>query len=362
MDSACCPQLTLGEWGQELVDRLAGRRYPLGATFELTERCNLACAHCYIRQPAGSREAAAKELSLPQVKRILDQAAGAGCTFLTLTGGEVLLRSDFPEIYLHAKRAGMLVIVFSNGTLLTERMADLLAEYRPRSIEVTLYGHSQETYEAVTEVPGSHARCRAGIEMLVRRGLPLSLKATILKTNVHELPAMEQYAKELGVPFRYDALLWPRLDGGVEPIAYRLSAEEILELERDDPEQEREWQRLVSMLGSKAVRAEYVYSCGAGKRSFHVDASGKMGPCMMARRQTYDLVAGPFNEGWDGLLASLIGQKRSLGTECEGCRAGVLCMQCPAWSQIVHGDDETPDEFMCRLGKLRAAQWYGPEI
>ncbi|MFN2291801.1 MAG: hypothetical protein ACK2UC_11465, partial [Anaerolineae bacterium] len=66
MDCLGCPEITLGEWGEELLAQLGGRRYPLGGSFELTERCNLRCLHCYINQPANSREAAARELALPQ--------------------------------------------------------------------------------------------------------------------------------------------------------------------------------------------------------------------------------------------------------------------------------------------------------
>ena len=54
MGCPSCPEITLSDVGDELLAQLGGRRYPLGATFELTERCNLRCLHCYIKQPAGS--------------------------------------------------------------------------------------------------------------------------------------------------------------------------------------------------------------------------------------------------------------------------------------------------------------------
>ncbi len=80
-------------------------RVPLEGTLETTFRCNLACVHCYVNQPAGSREERGRELPLERLKALVDEFAAEGCLDLLLTGGEVLLRPDFPELYLHAVRA-----------------------------------------------------------------------------------------------------------------------------------------------------------------------------------------------------------------------------------------------------------------
>jgi radical SAM protein with 4Fe4S-binding SPASM domain len=349
------PELTLDSWGDELVQTLQGRRHPLGGTFELTERCNLACVHCLINQPAASRAAVARELSASRLGVLLDQVADAGCLFLLLTGGEVLLRPDFPEIYQHAKRRGMLVSLFTNGTLLTPRIADLLADSRPFVVEITLYGATEGTYERVTQVPGSYARCRRGIELALDRGLRLSLKAVLLTTNRHELPDMRVFADQLGVRFRYDGMLWPRLDGGEQPLAHRLSLQEMINLDRQDPERQRAWDESARSFGDQLVRAEYVYGCGAGFRSFHVDCSGQLSMCLMARRTAYNLLQGSFQEGWE-YLGALRKEKRQMATECRTCTVGALCSQCPGWSQVVYGDNETPVGFVCELGRLRAAE------
>jgi radical SAM protein with 4Fe4S-binding SPASM domain len=348
--------VTLGEVGDELLMQLGTRRYPLGGTFELTERCNLACLHCFINQPAGSREAAQRELTLAQVRCVLDQLADAGCLFLLFTGGELLLRPDFRDIWRYAKQRGMLVSLFTNGTLLTRRVADFLAEWRPTAIEITLYGATQETYERVTRVPGSYARCLRGIELLLERGLRLNLKTVLLKANRHELEAMRAYAEQVGVPYRFDGVLWPRLDGDQSPFAQRLSPSEVIALDREYPERQQEFDRLYRDFGDVPVRSEYVYSCGAGYRTFHVDCAGRLSLCMMARQPAYDLLQGGMQEGWEEFLGAVLRKKRTLDTPCRTCTVGALCTQCPGWSQLVHGDDETPVEYMCELGRLRAAQ------
>lgn len=355
MDCSICPEVSIGDWGQELLAPLGGRRYPLGATFEITERCNLACVHCFINQPAGSRAALTHEMTLTEVRAILDQMAGAGCLDLLLTGGEVLLRPDFAEIYRYAKGQGLLVTVFTNGTLLTPAIADLLAEWPPRQVEISLYGRTRETYERVTGVPGSYDRCMRGIELLKERGVGLGLKSIALTANSHELEQMRAFAGQLGVPFRYDAMLWPRSDGDHQPWTYRLSAEEIVSLDRNDPDRRAKWQGLDAKFSARLSRSDAVYHCGAGYHAFHVDAAGRMSLCMMARQPSYDLLQGSFAEGWE-FLGALREEKRHLDTPCRTCTVGIVCIQCPGWSQMVHGDNETPVDWVCEVGRLRAAQ------
>lgn len=334
---------------------LKGSRYPFSGSIDLTARCNLGCVHCYINEPAGNRAERARELSTAQVLGILDQVADAGCLFLLVTGGEPLLRPDFSEIYRHAKRLGLLVTLFTNGTLLTEKTADLLAELPPFGIEVTLYGATAGTYDRVTRVPGAYARCRRGIDMVLKRGLPLSLKSVIIRENRHELEQMQALARELGVQFRYDGVLWPRLDGGREPLAHRLSPEDLVAIDQDDTERQQEWAKLADEAEGKLVRSERVYTCGATMFSFHVSSSGRMSMCMVARQPSYDLKDMAFLEAWQR-LGELPGLKRQGHTECETCSVGELCFQCPGWSQVVHGDNEMVVEYVCTLGRLRRAQ------
>ena len=254
----------------------------------------------------------------------------------------------------------MLISLFTNGTLITPQIADYLAEWRPWSIEISLYGRTQETYELVTGVPGSYARCMRGIELALDRGLRLSLKSVVVKANRHELPAMQAFAAELGVKFRYDALIWPRLSGEEGPLAVRMSAAEVAALDQDDEERRTAWAAMQQRFGGVPVRAETVYSCGAGFHAFHVDSQGKLSMCMMARRPAYDLLQGSFQDGWDNFLGALRRETRKLDTACRTCTVGVLCTQCPGWSQVVHGDDETPVDFVCELARLRAAEIIGP--
>ncbi len=346
-------EIDLGSWGETLIHQMGGQRYPLGGGFELTERCNLSCQHCYINRTAADQTARAAELTTSQVFEILGQISDAGCLFLNITGGEPLLRPDFIPIYQHTRQRGMLVTLFTNGTLITPRIADVLAYSPPQTVEITLYGGTNETYERVTRLPGAFDRCLQGIEYLLERGLSVGLKTVLLTTNLHELPLMRSLAEGFGVPFRYDGTIWPRLDGSTSPFNYRLSLEEMRTLDLQDTERLQSWQAVAEKFSGRLSRSEYVFSCNGGMRTFHIDSRGKLSVCVMARQPAYDILTMGFQQAWEA-LGQLRKKRLTSETKCRTCQIGALCSQCVGWSQLIHGDDETPVDYICALGHLRA--------
>ncbi|MCU1227759.1 MAG: putative Fe-S oxidoreductase, partial [Acidobacteria bacterium] len=186
-------------------------RVPVNGTIEITNRCPLDCAHCYNNLPMHDGEARARELTTAEHHRVIDEIADLGCLWLLYTGGEIFARRDFLDIYRHAIRRGLLVTLFTNGTMVTEPIADELVKWPPFSIEITLYGATRETYEALTGIPGSYDLCMRGIALLLERGLPLKLKTVAVSINKHEIGAMAALAETLGVEFKFDAMINPRI-------------------------------------------------------------------------------------------------------------------------------------------------------
>jgi radical SAM protein with 4Fe4S-binding SPASM domain len=354
-----CPDPTsYGEFARALHERLAGTRTPVSGTFEITWRCTVACAHCYNNLPAGDAAARRAELTRSEHIRILDEIADAGCLWLLYTGGEIFARRDFLDIYTHAKRKGFLITLFTNGTAITPRIADFLAEWRPFRIEITLYGRTRETYERFTSVPGSFDRCMRGIELLVRRTLPLSLKTVITSINRHEFPEMKKFAEtESGVAFNYDAMVNARLDGSPGPTTLRLMPEEIVALDLADPKRRQEWVKAAKALIAPASLddgAGSLYSCGAGIHSFSVDPYGMLRICAFSTREGYDLRTGSFKDGWEQALDRIRSQPATRRTKCTACAIKALCGMCPAMGEMEHGDPEKAVEPFCEVGHLRA--------
>src|SRR4029453_13908837 len=161
--------VSYGEFSQTFHRRTMREHLPLSGTIEVTRRCPLTCVHCYNNLPLADGAGASTELTYAEHCRILDELADAGCLWLLFTGGEIFARRDFLDIYTYAKKKGFLITLFTNGTLITPRIADYLAVWRPFSIEITLYGLTKETYERLTGIPGSFEKCMRGIRLLRER-------------------------------------------------------------------------------------------------------------------------------------------------------------------------------------------------
>lgn len=337
--------------------RLRQQRNPIQGGMEITHRCNLRCVHCYCRRDADDQQARGAELSYEEICGIIDQIVQEGCLYFQITGGEPLLRRDFIDIYDYCRDKGLLVILFTNGTLITRRIADHLAERPPLSVEITLYGASKEVYESVTGIPGSYEKCLNGIRLLLDRGIKLLLKSFIITLNVAELDALKQFAASLGVDFRFDALVHPRLSGMDDPYGpyqYRLSLDEMLRLELGDEERLVAWKAYLDRLEGMP-RPKMLYKCGAGLHSFFIDVTGRLVMCGNARWPSYDLVQGSFREGWHDFLADVRSWPESEDSECAHCDIFTLCNQCPGRSQLEYGSDSRsrPVEWMCHLAHMR---------
>lgn len=353
MECSEMQELYINEWSSALIKRLGGRRYPLSGIIELTDRCNFNCVHCYINQAPGDKQALASELTTEQYKWLIDQLVEAGTLFITLTGGEVFLRSDFIEIYKYARRKGLLVTIFTNGSLITPQIAEELAALPPELVEITLYGATSETYEKVTRVHDSFERCMKGINLLLEKGIKTNLKTMVLDINLHEYEAIRSIVERLGIDFRHDAILWPRLDHGTKNIEHQIPMEDVLRLEYLTEDQKAEWRRIEELFSGETSRAVNVFSCGIARNSYVIDSKGNMCGCIMYRNVTHNIFELGFMEAWKR-LGELRDLKRQKITKCQTCTLGGLCLQCPAWSQAVHSDDETPVEFLCELGHKRS--------
>lgn len=353
MECLQIPEISYGEFSQRLHDLGVNQRLPLAGSLELTERCNLRCAHCYINLPAGDRETQKRELSFKEWARLLDEVAGEGCLWLQITGGEPLLRPDFRDLYLHAKKLGLIITLFTNGTLITPELADFLQDYPPFAVSITVYGRTKATYEAVTRTPGSYEKCLRGIDLLLARRVPLELKTMVMTLNAHEVWDLKAWAQGLGVNFYFDGEINARLDGGREPLALRLSPEEVVALDTRDGTRLQEWQRYWDNFG-EVVNTDDIFSCSAGLDCFHLDPYGQMQVCMMSRTPSYDLRRGSWREGWTEFIPSRRRQKPQGDYPCGRCALLNLCGQCPGWAGLECGDPEAPVAYLCQIAHLRA--------
>lgn len=339
---------------KEMLRRAAIVRQPAHGTFELTSRCNLFCRMCYIRHAPGNPT---KELSASNWLDLARQAVANGMVFLLLTGGEVFLRRDFFEIYEPLTQMGLVLALFTNGTLITQDLAARLAEAPPSRTEITLYGATAATYEAVTGVPGSFAACCAGIEALVSHHVPLGLKTTITRQNFDELEAMRQMAHTWGVPFSAGWLLSRRPDLTPSDVeACRLAASDGITLEATDRASAHEWTE-VALRGTAADRQNN-FSCYAGKTSFIINPAGEMNVCLVLNQPAARPLETGFLGAWQH-VQQYVDSAPAAAPQCCACDALSYCGRCPAWSMMETGTLTEPVPYLCEIAWARMAR-YGP--
>ena len=306
----------------------------------------------------GDQEARLNELTYDEHCRIIDEIAEAGCLWLLFTGGEIFARKDFLDIYTYAKKNGLLITLFTNGIFLTPEIVDYLCEWRPFSIEISLYGRTKETYEQVTGVEGSYEKCMRGIHLLMERKLPLKLKTMVMTINKNEIWETKRFVEEeLGLEFRFDGMINPCADCSQDPISVRLSPQEVVELDVKDPKRLAEWKRFCERYDGPVHRPgdfKELYHCGGGVNSFAVDPYGRLNMCVLCPGDAYDLRRGSFREGWEHSIFNLRRQKITRQTKCTNCEIKAMCGMCPANGMLENKDPEEPVDFLCQVAHLRA--------
>jgi radical SAM protein with 4Fe4S-binding SPASM domain len=325
-------------------------RLPLTGLLEPTFRCNLQCAHCYV-----SYDPKERELTCEEFCRIIDQIVEAGCLQIAFTGGEPFLREDFLDIYSYAKSEGLIITLFTNGTLITEEIADFLHSFSPFSVEISLHGVTPGTYEKVTRTPGSFQRCVRGINLLLERDIRVKLKTVVLNLNYQELEGIKEYVEGLGLEFLYDPYVMPKLDGSKEPYKFSIPPEETVKLEIADKKRYKAWMKTCQRF-QEEKRSDKLFTCGAGLNSFVVNPYGKLQMCIAYRNPSYDLLEGTFSEGFQDFFMRLRSKKISDKYPCLDCDHLFLCQQCPGWSQLENGDPELPVKYLCEVAKLHASR------
>jgi radical SAM protein with 4Fe4S-binding SPASM domain len=347
------PQIADREFFKRLSEKASRERIPLSGGIDLTCRCNLWCVHCYAGPQTDIEDLRNREMETGFILDIVDQITDAGCLFLLVTGGEPLLHKDFSLIYRYMKSRGLLVTIFTNGTLIDQQIAELFAELPPYSIEISIYGATEETSEKITGVAGSLARCIRGVRLLLDHGVQhVQLKTILMTLNSHEFYDIENIALDLGLKFRMDAAINPRLNGDKAPLDLRVPPREAVEKEcsslkrLDDMKEYLERSR-------DLPSSDNLYVCGAGVSSFHIDATGNLMPCLMTTDIKYNLANGSFIDGWKTVINDIIKEKAGAGYQCNGCEKMALCGFCPAFFRLETGAKESPSEYLCAIGSRR---------
>lgn len=341
-------------WLAAFRARAAERRVPIFASLELTRRCNYRCVHCYLGDAHHpSRRRSVEERDAEYWRRALDEWAEAGVLTLMITGGDPMLHSGFESVYRHAAERGMQILIFCNGSRITDRILQLFRELPPRRVEISLYGATARTFERVTRAPGSFRKTLNGIRRLLANGTRVALKSVALTLNAHELDAMESLARSLGCDFRYDAAIHGCLDdGSAAPLDWRLPPERVVALDMANADRRRQWIEFYQRRQS-APPPDRLYPCCAGASAFHANARGELAPCLLAVNYRCEAAGRPFLEVWRKDLSAIRSRRRSKSPGSTTRGEWLLGNSCPALHALEAGSEERESDYVARLARLR---------
>jgi heme b synthase len=174
--------------------------------WEITRNCNLSCVHCRASAAQGPFSG---ELDTAASFRLLDQIVQVGRPIIILTGGEPLFRTDIFDIAKYGTDKGLRMVMAPNGTLITENITKRFADSGIQRISISLDGATHESHDRFRGVDGAFEGALQGIRLAKDAGIEFQINTTITKTNLHEIPKIQDLAVKLGAVAHHIFLLVP---------------------------------------------------------------------------------------------------------------------------------------------------------
>lgn len=331
---------------------------PLSGTFELTSRCNFDCKMCYIHSDNSALEE--KEISADKWIELGRRAKEAGMLFLLLTGGEPLMRQDFPQIYRSLNEMGFIMSVNTNASLITDEIIELFKAYTPHRINISLYGSCGESYRNLCR-NNSFERVLENIKRLKSAGIQVKLNSSITPYNCSDIEGIYSLAEELDTrlkavtymypPVRRDSEMTGINEGRFTPsqaafykVKYdllRLGKEGFLDYFNKAEQGIRVCEDECIEPDSEGERI----SCRAGVTTFWVDCEGYMRPCGMIDKKCLNVFENNFYECWQSVRKTAA--EIRLPVECSSCEYKSSCSVCAAVCHCETGSFSKKPEYMC---------------
>lgn len=320
---------------EEMMIKADSHLIPLNAMIELTYRCNVDCVHCYCQHLDEPK--VRPELTTQEWLSVVDQLAEMGTLNLTITGGEIFMRPDFWEIAFHAKKRHFAITLFTNGTMITEKVADRLKELRPMSIEMSLLHSEEAKHDLLAKKQGSYKRILRSAKLLKERNLSFVLKTSLLKQNVNKVSEIYDLGMSAGArKVTFSTTTAPRNDGSLSPFATAPSLQELKEyFLMDKP---LKWE--VKPEVPQEV-AEGRGTCGAATTSIALNPYGDILPCIQLFIAFGNVKEKSIREAWENPPPALQGvrQHQTYGSlpECNGCELISYCNRCHGLAMLETG-------------------------
>jgi MoaA/NifB/PqqE/SkfB family radical SAM enzyme len=301
-------------------------------------------------------------LSLVEIRRIADEAWAMGCREWSVSGGEPMLRPDFPDVFDYLTRKARTYTLNTNGTFITPEIARLLT--RKGSKMVALYGATAEVHDYITRNPGSFDAVMRGFRYLREAGAGFVVQVVPMRDNYGQFGEMVRLAKSLSPHYRVGAAwLYLSACGSAERNAeisrQRLDPKEVIALDQPDLASEGSEDSSLTAHSQPLVSDgddRLFAGCIAARRDFHIDPYGGMTFCCFIKDSAlrYDLRKGTFRAAWDefipGLADKVRGGKDYL-ENCASCDRRQDCRWCGVYGFLERGRYGAKVEYLCDVAR-----------
>lgn len=320
-------------WEKAFADAI-----PISGTFELTPRCNFNCRMCYVHLTSDQIPRYGRELTAKEWIRIAEEAKEAGTTWLCITGGEPLMHPEFATIYRELAQMGFFLTLQTNASLIKGKYADLLAQYPPRGVKITLYGSNDEVYREVCQVEKGFTRVDEGIRTLLDMKIPVQLVSTVIRQNEEDVKKMAFYAYLHKLPWAATGGIKKSVRGAERETDQLIVKEKIDESLR---------KQIRLRLEGKPVdieRKPCTY-CKDYRLGYWVVWNGELRFCSFMSEPNILIKNMPFSKAWKELIQ--YEENLDWPNECKNCRANQVCFKCAATLATECGSVHQVSEKFC---------------
>ena len=344
--------------------------------WNITDRCNLSCTHCYSRSGPGCTTEG--ELTTAEAYGVIDDLAAMGVPLILFTGGEPLMRADIWELATHARSRGLRMALSTNGTLITPGIAHRIRDCGIAYAGISLDGANAETHDRFRNSPGAFDQTLRAFAACKEAGLRCGVRVTLTKENCHELEALVDLSLSLGasrfclywlVPTGRGNESYARLQldrdkvTGALDLLYRKAKETdpaAMEFLTVDAPQDcihllasMEQDGSEDLPDARALLESLKGGCSAGTRVANIDTRGNVYPCQFARAPEFLVgnvrdrpFSGLWSDGKNPVLARFRDKKARFGGRCGMCSHRELCGGgCRVRAHAAEGDFLAEDPF-----------------
>jgi AdoMet-dependent heme synthase len=331
----------------EMVAKALKLNIPLSVHLDLTYRCNERCIHCYLDHHDHG------EMTTAEITDLLDQMADAGVFYLTISGGEIMMRRDFFEILEHARKRTFCIKLKTNGILIRKKEADRIKALGVESVQISIYSHIPEVHDAITKLPGSLADSVEAIRRLRAHGIHVIMANVLMVKNAEDYAGVRALAAELGAQFVMDPTITPMMDGDRGILSLNVDEAALREVFRNEALVGNVEEFCAPPHGPDEAALDML-PCSAGHTACYVSPYGDVYPCVQFPLPSGNVRHTKFVDIWRN--SPQLNEVRSITLRdmpsCSVCTHGATCTRCPGLAYM-EGNMRGPSSQDCEKSYAR---------